>query len=65
MAKDKDPLEDIMADSDDRMIIRLVCVAAAAVSVIGNEDTSAQGVVKRAEKLEKFVVEGSHKEQDH
>lgn len=46
---------------EDMLIIRALCAVSAAVSTIGDKDSSSKTIVRRAKEMEDYILSGSTK----
>lgn len=55
------PQPEFIQLNDDMVVIRTICAVSAALSTIGDKDSSSTTIIKRAEKMEDYILHGSAK----
>lgn len=53
-----------MLPDDDMIVIRTICAVSAAVSTIGDKDSSSKTIIRRAKEMEEYILGDSSKHKD-
>jgi len=46
---------------EDMVVLRTICAVSAALSTIGDKDSSSKTIVRRAKEMEDYILDGSTK----